>query len=128
MDQNWNPGEPLPMAQSAEVDIRRFIEYSMNPDNPANQGKWLAFAVLGYEVQNVENRTSAAQDIMNQLRQELTKAQATLGKTSIYGLRFQVRIRIQGLNTRQGTLVTNWQIDIGKNVPRLITNWLEVDQ
>lgn len=128
MYQEWSPGEPLPMAQSAEVDIRKFVEYSMNPDNLANQGKWIAFAALGYEVQNVKGRTSAAHDIINQLRQGLTETRAIPDKTSIYGLRFQVRLRIQGLNTRQGTLVTNWQIDNGKNVPRLITNWLEVDQ
>lgn len=28
----------------------------------------------------------------------------------------------------QKTLVTAWQIDTGKDVPRLITNWLEVDR
>lgn len=100
----------------------------MNPNNPANQGKWMAFAAIGYDVQSAESRNAATQDVLNQLRQRLANAPATQGQTSIYGLRFQVRVRIQGLNGREGTLVTNWQIDNGKNVPRLITNWLEVDQ
>ncbi|GAA6623250.1 hypothetical protein [Scytonema sp. NUACC26] len=28
----------------------------------------------------------------------------------------------------EGTLVTTWQIDNGKNTLRLITNWLEVEK
>lgn len=100
----------------------------MNPNNPANQGKWMAFAVLGYDVQSTESRKAAAQNIINQLRQGLVNAAATEGQNSIYGIRFQVRVRVQGLNGRQGSLVTIWQIDNDKNVPKLITNWLEVAQ
>lgn len=88
----------------------------------------MAFAALGYDVQSADSRKAAAQDTINQLRQGLANAPATQGQTSMYGIRFQVRVRIQGLNWREGTLVTNWQIDTGKDVPRLITNWLEVDQ
>ncbi|WP_324603613.1 MULTISPECIES: DUF6883 domain-containing protein [Kamptonema] len=50
------------------------------------------------------------------------------GKPTVHGLRFKVRIRITGLNSQEGTLVTSWQIDVGKDIPRLITNWLEVDR
>ncbi|MFE1744903.1 DUF6883 domain-containing protein [Coleofasciculus sp. H7-2] len=128
MSQNWNSGDPLTRAQDAEIDPRKFEEYSMNPNNPANQRKWMAFAAIGYDVESAESRNAAAQDVINQLRQVLANVPATQGQTSIYGLRFQVRVRIQGLNGREGTLVTNWQIDNGKDVPRLITNWLEVDQ
>lgn len=88
----------------------------------------MAFVALGYDVQRAESRKAAAQDIINQLRQGIANAPATQGQNSIYGIRFQVRVKIQGLNGREGTLVTTWQIDNGKDVPRLITNWLEVDQ
>jgi len=128
MYQDWNLGESLPMAQDAEIDPRKFEQYSINPNNPANQGKWMAFVALGYDVQSAESRKAAAQNIINQLRQGISNAPATQGQNSRYGIRFQVRVRIQGLNGREGTLVTTWQIDNDKDVPRLITNWLEVDQ
>jgi predicted Zn-dependent peptidase len=128
MYQDWNAGEPLPRVQDAEIDSRKFEQYSMNPTNPANQGKWMAFAAIGYDVESLHSRNAAAQDVINQLRQGLVDAPATQSQSSIYGLRFQVRVRIQGPNGGEGTLVTTWQIDNDMDVPRLITNWLEVYQ
>ncbi|MBN3911412.1 MAG: hypothetical protein HWQ35_34215 [Nostoc sp. NMS1] len=128
MSQDWNPGDPLPKAEDAEIDSRKFEEYSMNPNNPGNQGKWMAFAAIGYDIQNLEARNAATGDVIRQLREGLGNAPAVKGQRSIYGFRFQVRVRIQGLNKREGTLVTHWQIDNGKEIPRLITNWLEVNK
>ena len=88
----------------------------------------MAFAAIGYDVENPQSRDTAAQDVINQLRQGLVDAPATPSQSSIYGLRFQVRVRIQGPNGGEGTLVTTWQIDNDRDVPRLITNWLEVYQ
>jgi predicted Zn-dependent peptidase len=128
MYQDWNAGDPMPRAQDAEIDPRKFEQYSMNPTNPTNQGKWMAFAAIGYDVENPQSRNAAAQDVINQLRQGLVNAPATQGQNSIYGLRFQVQVRIEGPNGGEGTLVTTWQIDNDRDVPRLITNWLEVYQ
>ncbi|MEH2047382.1 DUF6883 domain-containing protein [Nostoc sp.] len=128
MSQDWKPGDPLPKAKDAEIDPHKFEEYSMNPNNLSNQGKWMAFAAIGYNVQNAEARKAATVDVIRQLREGLGNAPAVKGQTSIYSFRFQVKVRIQGLNKREVTLVTNWQIDNGKEIPRLITNWLEVKQ
>jgi CHASE1-domain containing sensor protein len=100
MSQDWNPGESLAMVENAEIDPRKFEEYSMNPNNPANQGKWMAFAVLGYDVESDQSRKAAAQNLINQLRQGLVNAPATQGQNSIYGIRFQVQVRIFGVNGR----------------------------
>jgi hypothetical protein len=116
------------MTQEPEIDPRKFTEYSMNPDHPDNKGKWMAFAALGYNVQSLEGREAAARDVMDQLRQGLPAAPSIPGQTSAYGTRFKVRLRIEGPNGTEGTLVTTWQIDRGKETPRLITNWLEVDR
>jgi hypothetical protein len=124
----WNPGDPLPNAENAEIDRRKFAEYSMNPDNPNNQDKWLAFAALGYDVRTASSREFAAQSIIEPLRPAILTAPATPGKISPHGLRFKVSIAIQGLNQRRGLLVTVWQIDQNRDVPRLVTNWLEVYQ
>mgnify|MGYP000367825639 CR=1 FL=1 len=122
----WKPGDSLPNAQRADIDLRKFEEYSMNPDNPANQGKWMAFAAIGYDVQNAQGRNSAAKNVVSQLRQQLASLPATQGQGSLHGLRFEVRAVIQGINGRKGTLITIWQIDAGRDILRLITNWLEV--
>jgi len=124
----WNSGEPLPNAQNVEIDPRKFEEYSMNPDNPANQEKWMAFEAVGYAVWDSSSRSLAARDVIRQLKQQLASTPASQGRNSIYGLRFEVQIAIQGPNGRQGSLQTVWQIDNGVEVPKLITNWLEVYQ
>ncbi len=98
----------------------------MNPANPANQGKWVAFEAIGYDVQNASSRSLAAQNVISQLKQQLIDAPAIPGQTSTYGLRFKVEVMLRGVNGRQGCLITVWQIDNGSEIPRLITNWLEV--
>ncbi|GAP97377.1 DUF6883 domain-containing protein [Leptolyngbya sp. NIES-2104] len=125
---NWTSGDPLPNAENAEIDPRKFVEYSMSPDNPNNQGKWIAFEALGYPLHPKEDRTIAAQMIIEQLKQAILTAPATSGKLNSHGQRFTVSINLQGLNQRQGQLVCVWQIDHNRDVPRLITTWLEVYQ
>jgi hypothetical protein len=125
---NWKPGNPLPNAENAEIDLRKFSEYSMNPDNSQNQGKWIAFNAIGYDVRTAESREAAAQTLIDQLRQSFLEAPANPGKLNPYGIRFNVASTIQGSNGRQGVLRTVWQVDRGKETPRLITNWLEVYQ
>ncbi|WP_420705299.1 DUF6883 domain-containing protein [Kamptonema sp. PCC 6506] len=51
---------------------------------------------------------------------------ATLDKNSEYGIRFEVKVPIQGPNGRRGILLTKWQMEQGQS--RLITNWLKVNK
>ncbi|MDJ0658862.1 MAG: hypothetical protein QNJ42_05165 [Crocosphaera sp.] len=128
MDQNWQSGNPLPMAKYAEIDPRKFTEYSMNPSNPNNQGKWKAFEALGYNIDSFQNRHIAVESIIHQIRSQLEHTPAIFNEPSPYGNRFTVIISITGLNNREGKLVTKWQIDNNQTIPRLITNWLQVFQ
>jgi hypothetical protein len=100
----------------------------MNPFNTNNQGKWQAFMILGYNIESSQGRQIAAQSIINQIRLHLENNPATLDEPSEYGIRFTVTIPIIGINYLQGTLVTKWQIDKNKQIPRLITNWLKINQ
>jgi hypothetical protein len=126
MNINWKEGEPLPNAEKAEIDLRKFTEYSMKPDNPQNQGKWMGFAMIGYPVETSEGRQIASQDVIQQIRQTLSHTPAYKSKNNPYGIRLKVTIIIKGFNGQQGNLITIWQIDQDKTIPRLITNWLEV--
>ena len=126
-DLNWQEGNPLPNAGIAEIDLRKFTQYSMKPDNPRNQGKWKGFAILGYRVETIADRTIAAHNVVRQLHRALLSTTAYKSKNNPYGIRFEVTITIRGLNGRTGDLITIWQIDRDKTVPRLITNWVKVN-
>ena len=126
MNIDWKQGEPLPNAEEAEIDLRKFTDYSMKPENPTNQGKWMGFAMIGYPVETPEGRQIATQDVIQQIRETLPYAPAYKSKNNPYGMRLRVTIIIKGFNGKQGNLITIWQIDRGKTIPRLITNWLEV--
>jgi hypothetical protein len=122
----WRTSDPLPQAPRALIDPAKFTHYAMDPNHPRNGGKWKAFEALGYDVRSEAGRQRAAQDVINQLRKQLVTTAATENKTTQYGRRFQVRAPIIGLNGEEGTLVTIWQFDVGSDVPRLVTHWLEV--
>ena len=126
MSINWREGLPLPNADQAEIDLRKFTDYSLKPDNPQNQGKWMGFAMIGYPVETSECRQIATQDIIQQIRQKLPYTPAYKSKNNPYGIRLKVIINIKGFNGQEGNLITIWQIDQDKTIPRLITNWLEV--
>ena len=111
---------------NAVIEPSKFINYSMDPMNPGNQGKWKAFQMIGFDVSNINSRRKSAKNIIDQIRDNLSTVPAKPGKLSRYGQRFEVRISITGPNGRDGTLLTIWQIDRDKENPRLITNWLEV--
>jgi RHS repeat-associated protein len=123
---NWKPGDPLPNAEYAQVDPAKFRDYSMNPNNPGNDGKWEAFESLGYDVSTDTGRARGAQDVIRQLFSQIRSAPASMGKVSTYGPRLEVDMFLRGPNGKMGTLKTSWQYDSGGDIPRLITNWLAV--
>jgi hypothetical protein len=98
----------------------------VDPNNPNNQGKWKAFEDLGYNIQTLEGRSEGAQDIIAQVEDQLLQSPATFDSVTSFGIRYQVKIQITGPNGRKGTLITKWQYDMNSDVPRLITNWLQV--
>jgi hypothetical protein len=124
----WKPGDPLPEAQNAQIDPKKFTEYSMKLDHPQNGGKWKAFEKIGYDVRTPKGRGAGAKDLIEQLRLSLQSAPANQGETTTYGLRFIVNVEVEGPNGKKGTLVTAWQIDKDKSFPKLITNFIKVNK
>lgn len=125
---------PLKNVDQAQIDPAKFEKYSMDPDNPNNRtkkddpntGKWVAFKDIGYDVSTPEGRTASAQDVMDQVRDELPNLPAKSTKVTPFGSRYEVDVPIKGPNGKEGTLVTVWQYDNGSTVPRLVTNFLKV--
>ncbi len=119
----WKEGDPLPNADQALIDERRFMEYVLNPEHPghAHKNKWMAFEEIGYDVHTPDGRRKATEDITRQLVRQLNGAIAVPARTSDYGPRFEVEMPIAGPNGKWLTLRTIWQYDQGSIVPRLIT-------
>lgn len=118
---------PLENAKGAKVDEGKFSRYSMDPaKNDKNNGKWKAWQELGYDVNNAEARSTAADSIARQVRQELPHTPARNRTETPYGTRFETEHQIVGPNGNHGTLVIVWQYDKGSSVPRQITNWVKV--
>lgn len=125
---DWKPGNPLPEAQNAQIDPKKFTEYSMKQDHPENKGKWKAFEKIGYDVHTPKGRGAGAQNLIEQLRLSLQNAPANQGNASTYGPRFVVQVEVKGPNGKKGTLVTAWQVDKDKSFPRLVTNFIKVNK
>jgi hypothetical protein len=118
--------QSLPSFEQAVIDFAKFTEYALNPQHPQNQGKAHSFKQLGYDVDTSQGRSVAAQDLINQLRLKLNTSPAISDRETTYGARYMVKTTVVGPNGKTGTLVTIWQYDIGADVPRLVTNWLQV--
>jgi hypothetical protein len=116
----------LPNADRAIIDPRKFSDYSMNPLNTQNEGKWEAFATLGYDIQSADGRSAAGTSLGEQVRSSLASAPAVADEKTKFGPRCIVNIEIVGPNGRHATLVTVWQYDSGADAPRLITTWAAV--
>ena len=118
----------LPNLKLAEIDERKFSEYSLNPGNPQNRGKAEGWRELGYDVDDPRARQQAASELRDlTLGELLMNGKVAAARDDSYGYRLRVISGITGPNGRNATLVTCWRIEdrSGTSVPRLITNWVQ---
>jgi hypothetical protein len=123
-----NARDVLPNLEKAEIDERKFSEYSMNPGHPDNKGKADGWRALGYDVDNPQERREAARELRDlALEESLTNGKVTEVRGDSYGPRPRVISGITGPNGRNATLVTCWLIEnrSGTDIPRLITTWVQ---
>jgi hypothetical protein len=123
-----NARDVLPNLEIAEIDERKFSEYSLNPGHPDNRGKAGGWRALGYDVDSPQGRREAAQELRGIILSELLacgKVEAT--RDTPRGLSHRVLNGIIGPNGKVGTLVTCWRIEDhpGAGVPRLVTTWAQ---
>ena len=118
----------LPNLEMAEIDERKFSEYSLNPGHPDNRGKADGWRALGYDVDNPQARQKAARELRDLTLDELlANGKVAEVKDDSYGSRPRVISGITGPNGKNATLVTCWLIEerSGTAVPRLITTWVQ---
>ena len=113
--------ENMPNYDKIVTPIEKFVEYSLNYQNKNAAGKAEAYEKgLGFTRENAAN-----------LRDQIHKAVFT-GRVKPYevsksqfGDKYKYRISVTGPNGKTKNVIAVYQIDKGKGVPRLITNYLE---
>jgi hypothetical protein len=124
-----NARDVLPNVEKAQIDERKFSEYSMNPGHPDNKGKADGWRALGYDVDNPQERQEAARELRDlTLEDSLANGKVAEMRGDSYGLRPRVISGIIGPNGRNATLVTCWLIAdrSATAIPRLTTTWVEI--
>jgi hypothetical protein len=125
--ENWKPGDPLPNADTAQINPAKFEKYSMDPTHPKNGGKWRAWEELGYDVHSVAGRQQATQDVLQQIQPQVGTTAASPAKVTPFGECYKMDLKIQGPNGKSAMLETTWQIDNGTTAAKLTTNWAKIE-
>jgi hypothetical protein len=113
---------------AAEIDRRKFNEYSMNPQHPGNGGKADGWRALGYEVDDPSARRQAATELRELIgRHLLWNGKVDETHETVHGRHYKVLNGFIGPNDRHATLVTCWRVAEpgGREHPQLITTWVQ---
>lgn len=119
------PGEvsgiSMPNHENAVTPREKFIDYSLDYDNPNAAGKAEAYEKgLGF---NKSNADALISQIENAVKSE-SVSPVKITKTE-YGARYTYRIPVKGINGQIKNVIAVYQIDKGSSIPRMITNFLE---
>jgi hypothetical protein len=104
----------LPNANLAIVDREKITEYLLNAAHPDNGGKAAFFADLGFTRPDW-------QTLANALRDLAAFSAVISSMESAHGMKYIVDGQIKTPRGKSPTVRTVWIIDLGSNVPRLIT-------
>lgn len=110
----------MPNYANATTPREKFVNYSLNPNNPNAKGKAEAYEKgLGYTKNNADGLISQVHNYVTSRNEPYKVTQ------SEYGTKYKYRIPVTGPNGKTKNVIAVYQIDAGKTTPRLITNYLE---
>jgi hypothetical protein len=101
----------LPNGERAIVDIRKLLEYCLNPQHPRGRNKARVFA-------SARIRAADAEELRTALLEAAMTADAEPGSANPYGERYTVDFDL----VRQERVVrirSTWIVRTGENLPRL---------
>ena len=113
-------GKSMPNASKAVTPAEKFVNYSLDYNNPNAKGKPEAYEKgLGYTKFN-------ASELISQVKQYVESGNKPYEVThSEYGTKYKFRIPVKGPNGKTKNVIAVYQIDVGQSVPRMVTNYLE---
>jgi len=104
----------LPNKDQAVIAPEKLISYLLNTEHKRGGAKARLLSQFGYRAANW-------QQLESDLRLYHLKADVSVARQTIYGMRYEIRA---ALHTPVGRILqvrTIWQIDDGTDIPRLIT-------
>jgi hypothetical protein len=105
-------GEPIPGADVAQADPRKFTDYALSPEAPRGRDKAAVFrSALGFERDQWEL-------LRDRILAELPLRPVSRCKGGEYPT-YEVCVLVQGVDARQAWVVTGWEMREG--VPHLVT-------
>lgn len=113
--------QSMPSHSKATTPIEKFVNYSLDYNNPNAVGKAEAYErALGYTKSN-------AQGLVSQIHNAVTSGTAKPYQVSEteYGIKYKYRISVTGPNGKTKNVIAVYQIDKGSSTPRLVTNYVE---
>ena len=104
----------LPGSEHAIIEPVKLHDYLLSNRHPIGRFKAAYFESLGFVAESWPRLEQA-------LRLLATEGDATLGETTSYGQKYEVRGRLKGPSAEEGFVVTVWIILRGENIPRFVT-------
>ncbi len=110
----------MPSYEKAITPREKFINYSLDKNNPNAKGKAEAYERgLGYTQKNADGLISQVSEYVT------TGNEPYQISVSEYGTKYKFRIPVTGPNGKTKNVIAVYQIDKGDSIPRMITNYLE---
>lgn len=107
----------LPNAENAVVPPQKLVDYVLNPANAVGAHKARVFAsALGFTAAN-------AADLAEQLRAGVAQVQVSERPETRFGRSFSADIPVTGPRG-SGMVRTGWFIDVGSEIPRLVSAYV----
>jgi hypothetical protein len=111
----------MPNYKRAITPEEKFLNYSLNPSNPNNNGKAEAYQkALCY---NKNNFKGLRDQIHNAVSSGRVKPYQI--KFSEHGIKYCFEIPVRGTNGKTKPVIVVYQIDKGQTAPRMITNYVK---
>lgn len=115
-----NIASKMPNASLAVTPREKFVNYSLDYNNPNSKGKAEAYQKgLGYIKENADG-------LISQIHEYVTSGNRPYEVTqSEHGSKYKFRIPVVGPNGKTKNVIAVYIIDKGQSTPRMITNYLE---
>lgn len=111
-ESQMSPEQLLPNYENAVIPEEKFTKYALDPDGKAPD-KAIAFEkALGYNKSNYQR-------LISNVKRNLPRYKATLRQRNQYGQRYQVIMRLTGLNGKTANVLTSWIVDARTGETRL---------
>jgi filamentous hemagglutinin len=96
------------------IEVKKLRDYLLNPAHPEGATKARYLSEIGYNQENF-------QVLEDDLRDQHLTCNVIPGKTSIYGVKYEIIAPIVGPNGQKRLIRSIWMIRKGDTIARLIT-------